>query len=536
MKINRYVAILGLAMLGLGGRVASAQVVLAGEWTPLYQEDFDERIPGPALVDYLGLPINDAARSWALAWDPDRLTLQEHQCQVHTAAYIYRGPMQLRIWEEKDPETHKLIALKNYISTYEQTRTIYMDGRPHPPEYAPHTWMGFSTGKWDGDVLTVTTTHIKQGWHRRNGLPSSDRVKLTEYFIRHGDRMTHVSVVEDPDYLTEPLVKSQDFTLNARPQPDSAWLWPCEYVDEAPGRPHSAVPSYMPGQNPYVSEFANKYKIPVEAALGGAQTMYPDYALKLEGKQTTARPAPAPPTKALTQPAAAGTARSYAKRDFTGYWVPLVTEDWLYRMVTPKKGDTTSVPVNPEARKVAAEWDPAQDEAAGKQCLAYGAPFVMRMPGRIHVEWQDDNTLRIDTEAGSQTRLLHFAGPAKANAPSREGLSLAQWEQPGRTTGDWAGLGAGGPASRFPPPGTSIRVLTSDLEPGYLRKNGVPYSAETTMTEYFDIGKGDDGTEYLIVSNIVQDPKYLTQPFTTSTHFKKLADGTGWNPQPCSAR
>ena len=141
-----------------------AQVDLSGAWNPRYHEDQPERIPGPELADYLGLPINEEARQWALSWDPSRLTVQEHQCQVHTVAYIYRGPLQVRIWEERDSETQQLIAIKQYISTYEQNRTIWMDGRPHPPDYAAHTWMGFSTGKWEGDTLTVTTTHIKQGW------------------------------------------------------------------------------------------------------------------------------------------------------------------------------------------------------------------------------------------------------------------------------------------------------------------------------------------------------------------------------------
>ena len=206
-------------LLGIGllcGSPAFAQLDLTGIWSPVFHEDQPERIPGPELVDYLGLPINDAARQWALAWDPSRLTLPEHQCQVHTVAYMYRGPLLLRIWEERDPQTQDLIAIRQYISNYEQNRTIYMDGRPHPPPYAAHTWMGFSTGKWEGNILTVTTTHIKQGWHRRNGLPSSDRITLVEHFIRHDDHLTHVTVVTDPDYLTEPLIKSQDFTLNSQ--------------------------------------------------------------------------------------------------------------------------------------------------------------------------------------------------------------------------------------------------------------------------------------------------------------------------------
>jgi len=266
----------------------AAQVDLTGVWTPVFHEDQPERIPGPALVDYLGLPINDYARKWALAWDPDRLTAQEHQCQVHTAAYIYRGPLLLRIWEVRDPQTQELIAWRQYINNYEQNRTIFMDGRPHPPEYAVHTWQGFSTGQWDGNVLTVYTTHIKQGWHRRNGLLSSDRITLVEHFIRHGDQMTHVSIVTDPDYLSEPLIKSQDFVLSPTAglvtggtNLLSNWLYPCEYVDEAPGQDRTRVQSYMPGANPFIDEFAKDSKIPVEAALGGPETMYPEYRQKL---------------------------------------------------------------------------------------------------------------------------------------------------------------------------------------------------------------------------------------------------------------
>ncbi len=241
-----------LLLMALFATPALAQVDLSGAWTPRYHEDQPERIPGPELADYLGLPINEEARQWALSWDPSRLTVQEHQCQVHTVAYIYRGPLQVRIWE----------------------------GRPHPPDYAAHTWMGFSTGKWEGDTLTVTTTHIKQGWHRRNGLPSSDQITLTEHFIRHGNYLTHVSVVNDPIFLAEPLIKSQNFVLN-----DTAggnWLWPCEYVEEIADRPAGAVPHYMPGENPFVNEFVNRHGIPVEAAMGGPETMYPEYQKKLK--------------------------------------------------------------------------------------------------------------------------------------------------------------------------------------------------------------------------------------------------------------
>jgi hypothetical protein len=259
---------------------AFAQLDLSGTWQPQYHEDQFERIPGPELVAYVGIPINAEARQWGLSWDPDRLGLQEHQCQVHTVAYIYRGPLQLRIWEERDPQTQELVAIRQYISTYEQNRTIWMDGRPHPPWYAAHTWMGFSTGKWEGNTLTVTTTHIKQGWHRRDGLPSSDEITLVEHFIKHGDRLTHVSVVTDPVYLDEPLIKSEDYVKSA--SSGGNWLWPCEYVDELPGQPRDKVPNFLPGENPFVHEFADRHKIPVEAALGGAETMYPEYMKKME--------------------------------------------------------------------------------------------------------------------------------------------------------------------------------------------------------------------------------------------------------------
>ncbi|HSP70555.1 MAG TPA: hypothetical protein VLN48_22670 [Bryobacteraceae bacterium] len=278
--------LLGIALLL--GRPLFAQLDLTGIWSPVFHEDQPERIPGPELADFLGLPINDAARQWALAWDPSRLTLPEHQCQVHTVAYMYRGPLLLRIWEERDPQTQDLIAIRQYISNYEQWRTIYMDGRPHPPAYAAHTWMGFSTGTWEGNILTVTSTHIKQGWHRRNGLPSSDRITLVEHFIRHDDHLTHVTVVTDPEYLTEPLIKSQDFTVNVNVAGlgtggiTTGWLYPCEYVEEIPGRRIDHVPSYMPGDNPFLSEFAGRFKVPVAAAMGGAETMYPEYRKKLQ--------------------------------------------------------------------------------------------------------------------------------------------------------------------------------------------------------------------------------------------------------------
>ena len=265
-----------------GAFVAVPGLDLSGNWAPIVHEDQPERGPGPALVDYAGLPITDGARQFALAWDASRLTLPEHQCQVHVASYIYRGPLNLRIWDIKDPQSQRLIALRQYISTFEQDRWIWMDGRPHPPEGAAHTWMGFSTGKWEGNSLTVTTTHIKQGWIRRNGLPVSDLATLVEHYFRHGDRMTHMVVITDPVYLTEPLVKTQSFNLIV--QEGQNWLYPCSYVEEVANRPRGTVPSYMPGANPFLTEFADQFHLPHDAVLGGAETMYPEYQMKIAAK------------------------------------------------------------------------------------------------------------------------------------------------------------------------------------------------------------------------------------------------------------
>jgi hypothetical protein len=270
---------------------AAAQISLVGEWSPRYHEDQPDRIPGPELGDYTGLPINDGGRLAADTWDASRLTLREHQCKVHNGPYILHGPIQFRLWEDKELRTQQVTALRMYLNTYEQERTIWMDGRPHPPEWAPHTWQGFSTGKWDGDILTVYTTHIKQEWIRRNGVPNSEKSTMIEHFIRHGNVMTHLEIWNDPVYLSEPLIRSEDFVINERT--GGNWLWPCEYVDEIVDRPHSAVPNYLPGKSPFEGDFAYRYGVPVDAAKGGAETTYPEYQAKL---RTLPKP-PKPVTK-----------------------------------------------------------------------------------------------------------------------------------------------------------------------------------------------------------------------------------------------
>jgi hypothetical protein len=279
-RLRRIIPLL-LVSFAFGTVPAFAQLDLSGVWAPnIGDEDNPERLGGPALVDYVGLPINDHARQWGLAYRSGRLSLPEHQCQVHVVHYIHRGPMQMRIWEERDPVTHRLIAIREYVNTYEQNRTIWMDGRPHPSPNAPHTWMGFSTGVWEGNMLTVTTTHIKQGWFRRNGLPSSDEATTIEHFVRSGDSLVHISVTEDPNFLAEPLVKTEDFNLVANPNNFTAF-WPCEYIEEG-GWDQGDVPHYLPGEHPYLTEYAATHDLPLEATLGGPETMYPEFRQRME--------------------------------------------------------------------------------------------------------------------------------------------------------------------------------------------------------------------------------------------------------------
>ena len=227
--------------------------------------------------------------------------------------------------------------------------------------------------------------------------------------------------------------------------------------------------------------------------------------------------------------------REAAPVDFTGYWVSVVTEDWRWRMVTPLKGDFAGVPINPVGRQVGETWDPAKDEAAKEQCKAYGAGAIMRMPGRLHITWQDDSTLKIETDAGSQTRLLRFGGGAADPRPSWQGNSVAQWEGIVRGTGAPDFL----PIALNPREGTrgrSLEVVTTNLRAGYLRKNGVPYSENTVLREYFDLSNERNGDTWFVVTTIVEDPTYLSQPFVTSTNFKKQPDATGFSPNVCSVR
>ena len=280
----------------LTASVAYAQTDPAGEWAPRFHEDQPERIPGPEIGDYCGLPINNAARLRGDAWDASLLTVPEHQCKPHPSDYSPRGPANLRITKEIDRDTQQLVAYHTHISWEAPERTIWMDGRPHPPAYAAHTWQGFSTGKWEGDMLTITTTHLKIGWIRRNGIPRSDKATVVEHWIRHEKYLTWVVIINDPVYLTEPFIRTTDFV--ADPDQEIA-PYPCEIVVEIQ-RPKGTIPHHLPGTNPFLTEFADRHGLPHEAARGGAETMYPEYREKMAGKAVTIataapQPPPAPP-------------------------------------------------------------------------------------------------------------------------------------------------------------------------------------------------------------------------------------------------
>jgi len=222
------------------------------------------------------------------------------------------------------------------------------------------------------------------------------------------------------------------------------------------------------------------------------------------------------------------TGKSTAPYDLTGYWVSQIVDEWRFR-VSPIKGDILYMPINGEARRIANAWDPAKDEAEGNQCKAYGAIGLMQRPGRLHITWVDDNSLRIDADAGTQTRTLHFGrAPEQMGPPSLQGYSVASWEGPGFGGG---GRGRGGPTA--PPKTGTLKVVTTNLLPGYLRKNGVPYDGKAVLTEYINLLEGAQSEVYFAVTAMVDDPTYLTGPFIRTYQFKKLSDATGWDPTPC---
>ena len=244
---------------------------------------------------------------------------------------------------------------------------------------------------------------------------------------------------------------------------------------------------------------------------------------------------------------AAQSAQASAPLDLTGQWVSLVTDDWRWRMVTPPKGDVLYLPVNDVGRKVAEQWDPAKDAAAGEACKAYGAGGIMHWPGRLRIGWDGENTLKLETDTGQQTRLFNFGNPsAPSGEPTWQGFSEAAWELPGgrgrrgggpqgSPQGSAQGSAQGSPQGAALRPGSSMRVMTRRMRPGYYRRNGVPYGASATMTEWFTTISEPDGNTYLLVTNILEDAQYLNAPYVRTVQFKKEQGAAGWNPMPCSA-
>ena len=264
----------GLLLLLALGVPAFAQMDFSGDWAPVQDED---NTGNPYLGEWIGIPLSPASSLRSAAWSSSYMTLPEWQCRPHGAMYISRGPSQVRIWKEVDPVTRQLTAyhaewLRSIDNPY------YMDGRPHPSDLAVHTWGGFSTAAFEGEMLKITTTHLKEDYYRRNGVPSSDRATLTQYWIRRGDYLTWVTIAYDPVYLTEPMIRSSEYRLALNQQIPP---YPCDVVEEVV-RAKGVVPHELPGTNQFLGEFGKKYNLPLEVTGGGAATMYPEAARKLE--------------------------------------------------------------------------------------------------------------------------------------------------------------------------------------------------------------------------------------------------------------
>ncbi len=279
-SLRRAVVASSLGLLFLSG-TALAEIDLSGVWVGRVHEDFLERGTGPDMVEYEGLPISESGRARALSWDPSLLTLEEYQCRPHPSDYYTRFA-NFRFQKQVDTSTQQTVAWHMRKVWQAAERTIWMDGRDRPPEFAAHTFQGFSLGKWDGDVLSVQTTHLKQSYIRRNGVSRSDRAETAEHYARHGNYVTVIVVIKDPANLTESMIRSSDYELN--PQANIA-PYPCDTTVEIAGQAKGYVPAYLPGKHPFLTEYADKNKLPMEAVLGGAQTMYPEFMEKLRAQR-----------------------------------------------------------------------------------------------------------------------------------------------------------------------------------------------------------------------------------------------------------
>ncbi len=257
---------------------AFAQTDLSGTWNNVVHEDGTlYRISGPAVGDYTGHPINDAGRMHADAWMESRNTVPEFQCIPHGAAY-WQNAGTVRMMPVVDEVTQEVIALNLDLHFYRVMRDVWLDGRPHPPAEARHTWSGFSTGEWDGNKLTITTTHLKENRVTRSGIEHSDQAVLTEHIMRHGDRLTWITVINDPIYFEEPMIHSRTYVQDLQRQ---LTPYPCVAAVEV-DRPIDLMPHWLPGQNPDLFDWAELHGVPIEAARGGARTLLPEYREELK--------------------------------------------------------------------------------------------------------------------------------------------------------------------------------------------------------------------------------------------------------------
>jgi hypothetical protein len=286
---TRIAGFLPVLVLMLVSTPAFAQVDFSGEWFHLWYEDPHEYGSGPDIGDYTGMPVNDANRMRADTEDPNWYAQPVWQCRPHGVEYMTYGMSDLRVSKIVDPVTGRLIGFRMHWLRSARDREIWLDERPHPSEYAPHTLEGFSTGKWEGDTLVITVTHTLGDYIRRNGLQRSPMSMLREYLFMDGDYLTWTNIVYDPAYLTEPLIRNLSYRRVPHQQIPA---YPCPVVEELV-RPKNWVAHYVPGTNPYLTEFAAKRDLPLEATRGGAETIYPEYQLKLKQLYREAtKPAP----------------------------------------------------------------------------------------------------------------------------------------------------------------------------------------------------------------------------------------------------
>ena len=276
LNLKRCASMMAVSIVFSG--TAIAQVSFSGSWAPIYHEEHAVRVAGDETGDYAGIPINDAARLQADSFDPARTSaVTQYQCRPHGGDFRMRALANMRVDEIRDPLTQRLIAIKLRINSYETDRTIWLDGREHPDDLELHTWAGFSTGTWDQNMLNVRTTHLKKSYLRRNGLPRSELATFTDHWVRHGDFLTITMTIEDPAFLTEPMVRSQTWRLEPGQR---LGRYICEYVDELPGEIND-VPHYLPGENPFLTQVADWYGLPLDGVRGGSETIYPEYRDRL---------------------------------------------------------------------------------------------------------------------------------------------------------------------------------------------------------------------------------------------------------------